>query len=292
MVKKVEHHEWNIDHSQVEHIWAKILHKPNVVQSTLDIIWDEDYWRKRSCAFSCLLFSLNHFWLDLDTKEIPSFADKDFKFFDFKSWIEKSYKYFTKVSWWNNYAILQLAKEKWLHWKVYNKKLSSKDEFKDFMASFPGDSTLIMSIDFRWEIEDKIENWSHLVTFAWFYGEEHIIAKNPFSQNEDFKIYRLDKFVPSMKWNLIVLSDTKTDEFDAFSAIYFDEEKWRLVQNNDDFFTIEISNQKFVKIEKKDIFSSDLKLALKKINPDLSKENLQIAVEKLENLREYYIPYL
>lgn len=292
MTKTVGHNDRNIDHSQVEHIGAKILHKPNVVQSTLDIIWDEDYWRKRSCAFSCLLFSLNHFWLDLDTKEIPSYADKDFKFYDFKSGVEKSYKYFTKKSGWNNYAILQLAKEKWLNWKVYNKKLSSKDEFKDFMSSFPWDTTLIISIDFRWEIDDKIENWSHLVTFAGFYGEDHIIAKNPFSQNEDFKVYKIDEFVRSMKWNLIVLSDTQTDEFDAFSAIYFDEEKNWLVQNNEDFFTIETSNQKFVKIEKKDIFSSDLKIAIKKINPNVDKLDLQIAVEKLEQMREYYIPYL
>ena len=270
---------------EIKHIWEEILELPNVCQKTLDILDNEDYWRRRSCAISCLNFSMNHYWVPFDSNEIPKLSEKDFRFLDLNSGEEKKYKYFTKETGWNNYAILELARKEWLSWKVYNKKFNNTKEFYDFLNSFKNIWIFIVSVDFRWEIDDKIEQWSHLVTIIWFSWEK-IYVKNPYDTDE-FKEYNIEEFINSLKWNIIYITDNPTEEFLSFSPIRFENNN--LIQNNDDFIRFELEEWVYVKFLKSDFLNKSTEELLDFIDIELNNKQSEIFKTKINYLRRYFI---
>ncbi len=275
----------NIRHEDINHIWEEIVWVPNVCQKTLDILDDEEYWRKRSCAISCLNFSMNHYWVPFDSNDIPEISKKDYVFLDLNSWEEKNYKYFTKETGWNNYAILELARNEWLTWKVYNKKFNWKEDFYNFLNNFSSSWIFMTSVDFRWEIDDKIEHWSHLVTIVWFSWEK-IYVKNPYDTN-DMREYNISEFVNSLKWNIIYITDEKTDEFLSFSPIRFENNN--IAQNDDLYFRIEIEEWVYVKFLKSDFLTKSTDELLDFLSFNLDDNQLEIFKIKINFLRKYFI---
>ena len=274
-----------INHNDIIHIWEKIVSVPNVSQKTLEILEDPEYWRKRSCAVSCLNFSMNHYWVPFDSNDIPELSKKDYIFLDLNSWKSKSYKFFTKETWWNNYAILELARNEWLTWKVYNKNFDSKDDFYDFLNSFESSWIFMTSVDFRGDIDDKIEVWSHLVTIVWF-SWKNIYVKNPYDIH-DMREYNIEEFVAGLKWNIIYITDNKTEEFLSFSPIRFENNN--ISQNKDDYFRIEIEEWIYIKFLKSDFLNKSIDELLWFINKELNIKQVEIFNKKIWFLRKYFI---
>jgi len=274
-----------INHNDIIHIWEKIVSVPNVSQKTLEILEDPEYWRKRSCAVSCLNFSMNHYWVPFDSNDIPELSKKDYIFLDLNSWKSKSYKFFTKETGWNNYAILELARNEWLTWKVYNKNFDSKDDFYDFLNSFESSWIFMTSVDFRGDIDDKIEVWSHLVTIVWF-SWKNIYVKNPYDIH-DMREYNIEEFVAGLKWNIIYITDNKTEEFLSFSPIRFENNN--ISQNDDDYFRIEIEEWIYIKFLKSDFLNKSTDELLWFINKELNIKQVEIFKKKIRFLRKYFI---
>jgi len=269
----------------INHVWEEIVWVPNVCQKTLDILEDPEYWRKRSCAVSCLNFSMNHYWVPFDSNDIPKLSKKDYVFLDLNTWEKKTYKYFTKEAGWNNYAILELARNEWLTWKVYNKKFENKEDFYKFLSAFKGSWIFMLSVDFRWDIDDKIESGSHLVTIVWFSWEK-IYVKNPYDVN-DMRDYDIGEFVQSLKWNIIYVTDKKIEEFLSFTPIRFIDNN--LLQNNDPFLRFEIENWVYVKFLKEDFLNKNTEELYDFINLKLDNNQKEIFKKKIEFLRKYFI---
>jgi hypothetical protein len=276
-----------INKDDISHVWEQIVSVPNVSQKTLEILDDPEYWRKRSCAVSCLNFSMNHYWVPFDSKNIPELSKKDFKFLDLNNWEEKLYKYFTKETWWNNYAILELARNEWLTWKVYNKKFEWKKDFYNFLNNFESSWIFMVSVNFRWDIDDIIEVWSHLVTIVWF-SWTNIYVKNPYDTH-DMREYNIDEFVAALKWNIIYITDNKTEEFLSFSPIRFENNN--LIQNDDNFLRIEIEEWVYVKFLKSDFLNKTTEELLWFINIKLDINQKEIFKRKINFLRKYFIKH-
>jgi len=269
----------------INHVWEEIVWVPNVCQKTLDILENPEYWRERSCAVSCLNFSMNHYWVPFDSNDIPELSKKDYVFLDLNTWEEKIYKYFTKETGWNNYAILELARNEWLTWKVYNKKFKNKEDFYKFLNIFKSSWIFMVSVDFRWDIDDKIETGTHLVTIVWFSWEK-IYVKNPYDVN-DMRDYDIEEFVKSLKWNIIYVTDKKTEEFLSFTPIRFIDNN--LLQNNDSYLRFEIENWVYVKLLKEDFLNKNTEELYDYINLKLDDNQKEIFKKKIEFLRKYFI---
>jgi len=261
----------------------------NICQMTLEILSDEEYWRRRSCSFSCLKFCLNHFWRDISSIDIPEISERDFSFYDFWSNQEKSYKFFSKDSGWNNYAILELAREEWLLWKVYNKKFDTVDEFRKFFWWFKDNAVFFVSVDFRWEIDDKIYEWSHIIIISWIFWDK-VLAKNPYDW-DDHKIYEINDFIKSLKWNIVAISDDQeNDDYKAFSPIKYNEKKNTFSQNNDEFITIKLKNWVIVKVAKDKILNwyEWIKESLINNNDSIEESSLYMASYYIYKMVDYY----